>query len=971
VGNSGISGAGPQPARRRLLRGGASLTGLATLAVAVTQAALAVPAFAAAHAPLAVGTVAHAPKGAAAAAAPSDATKVTVDVAVTPRNESALNAYAAAVNDPKSSQYRQFLSTAQFNASFAPSQATIDAIDGALRNAGLTPGAAAGNHLLIPVTATVGQLRSAFGVKFAGYKLSGGRYAFGATSAPKIDAAVAASVKGVIGLDDFSSRGNDLAKSGKSARTATAAARRTAKAVAQASAPTAPCTNMQSFLDSVGTDGTDYYAPLSLAKAYGLDGQFSAGHFGTGVSVAVVEWEAVSEQSVADYESCFGLSSPISYRTVDGGPTQTADSGNNIGIESALDIETVSSLAPGASILDYEGPDLATVSDAGWLDTLNAPVSDNTASVISISYGGCQSEMTSTFADEENVIFAAAAAQGQSVFVSTGDNGSTGCNLPADAAVVSAADPAAQTFVTAVGGTTMQGIATTTLSTWNESGVQAGAGGGGVSAFEPQNSGAGFYQAGFTGAGYTATTCGATGSLVCRQIPDVSAAGDPLDGYPIVYGDGPAAGTPTNEFVGVWGGTSWAAPVWGAIVAVIDSAGVCSSGRAGMINTSLYQRAAKSSTYSAILADVTAGNNDYTPSGYTGGKYAAGTGYDMATGLGSPKVAGLATGLCSPAKHVTRLWGSNAIGTSVSISQYDFATLQAPMANGKDAQGRVQAGAVVLSRSDKFFDALAGSALAAQKSAPLLITPPTALNTTVQAEIQRILPSGGTVYLLGGTAALSTTVQAKLTSLGYATVRFAGSNMFDTAVKIDQAISATPTKVIVATGAQYYDALAAGAAAGANPGTVVVLTNGTTMPAVSATYLNSLTPTAAYGAGGPGYTALQAAITAGTIHWTITPAKLVGARAPDTALLLANAFFTHPKVVAVATTTSWFDALTGGSAVGFNGGPLLLTAPTAFNAADASYISTESPNGLNTALILGGPAALPASIATSALTALG
>jgi hypothetical protein len=929
---------------------------------------------AAQHAPLAVGAATAAPKSAKTAAAPDASTTTTIDVALRPRNESALDALAKQVNDPKSAQFHQFVTKAQFAADFAPTQATIDAVDTALRNAGLTPGKAAGNGLLIPVTATLGQLHSAFGVNFAGYHLASGRYAYGATSAPKVDGTVAASIQGVVGLDDFTTRANDVARSKKPLKAATGSTRTRATVKPHVSAPSAPCSSMQNFLTSYGgSDGTDYYLPNTLATAYGLNGQWNAGNFGSGVTVAVLEWEAVSEPAVSSYFSCLGLTNPVTYTTVDGGPSSSVSAANNIGVESALDLETIASLAPGTSILDYEGPDLATLTDQQWLDTLNQPVVDDTASVISISYGGCQNLTNTTTMATEDTIFAAAAAQGQSVFVSSGDDGSTGCidnngNLQS---TVSASDPATQAFVTAVGGTTMTGTTSPSITTWNESALSGGASGGGVSTQLPQNSGAGFYQAGYTGAGYAASVCGASGSQVCRQIPDVSAAADPYDGFPILVGDGTATGTPTSTEWGVIGGTSWAAPSWAAITAVIDGSSACSTHRAGLINPALYENAAVSSSYSSILTDVTTGNNDYTPSGYTGGDYAAGTGYDLATGLGSPKVAGLASALCAPAKHVVRLWGSNAIGTAASISQYDFADAGASLVNGKDARGRVAAKVVVLSRSDAFYDALAGSALAAQKGGPLLITPPSALNSTVQAEIQRILPKGGTVYLLGGTAALSTSVESTLTGLGYTTHRFAGSNMYDTAVKIDNEISANPTKVIVATGVQYYDALAAGAAAGANPGTVVVLTNGTTMPDASASYLNTLTPTAAYGAGGPGYTALTSAISAGTVKWTITPTSLVGARAPDTALLLAGAFFTHPKVVALATTTSWYDALTGGSAIGFNGGPLLLTPPTALASADAQYITNESASNLNTAFILGGPAALPASIASSTLSALG
>jgi ell wall binding domain 2 (CWB2)/Nidogen-like/HYR domain/Carboxypeptidase regulatory-like domain len=329
--------------------------------------------------------------------------------------------------------------------------------------------------------------------------------------------------------------------------------------------------------------------------------------------------------------------------------------------------------------------------------------------------------------------------------------------------------------------------------------------------------------------------------------------------------------------------------------------------------------------------------------------------------------------LAQTPKSTVRLAGSNAIGTAIAISQYDFADNGTATDDGHDGSGRIQAQAVVLSRSDEFYDALAGSALAAQKKGPLLITAPTALNAQINTEIKRILPAGGTVYLLGGLQALSQTVQGALQAEGYTTVRFAGSNLYDTATLIDQAISPHPGKVIVATGLQYYDALSAGAAAGATPGTVVVLTDGTTMPAISATYLDSLSPAAAYGAGGPGNTALANALKSGQVTWSgsVTVHSEVGATAPDTSLLLAGAFFTHPSFVAVATDKGWYDALTGGAAAGFQGGPLLLTAPTSLYGPDAAYISSQSTFNLDTAAVLGGPAALPATVFTQISAALG
>ena len=90
-----------------------------------------------------------------------------------------------------------------------------------------------------------------------------------------------------------------------------------------------------------------------------------------------------------------------------------------------------------------------------------------------------------------------------------------------------------------------------------------------------------------------------------------------------------------DSYDGDWtaiGGTSAAAPLWAAFMALTNAG--CTT-PIGFANPTLYKVAG--SSYSSTFNDITSGNNDYTPSGYTGGLYPAGTGYDMASGLGSPK----------------------------------------------------------------------------------------------------------------------------------------------------------------------------------------------------------------------------------------------------------------------------------------------------------------------------------------------
>jgi hypothetical protein len=317
--------------------------------------------------------------------------------------------------------------------------------------------------------------------------------------------------------------------------------------------------------------------------------------------------------------------------------------------------------------------------------------------------------------------------------------------------------------------------------------------------------------------------------------------------------------------------------------------------------------------------------------------------------------------------HVTREAGADRVGTAVAASQLNFAN------HGAADPARSQAKAVVLARSDNFADALGGSALAVRQDAPLLITPSAGLNSAVKTEIGRVLAPGGTVYLLGGTQALSPAVASALS--GYHVVRLAGDTRYGTAVAIAKAITPHPSTVMIATGALFPDALAAGAT-----GEPVLLTNGGTMPPETAAYLNTLNPNPAAAGGtelvtvgGPGDAALISAYHGGQLsHWPsqISRMKLAGPDRYTTALMVAQAYFTSNTDAALATGASWPDALSGGAMVGHRGGPLLLTAPTGISPAVLSYLGGQSAS-LYDLFLMGGPVALPTAIAQQAASAIG
>ena len=329
-----------------------------------------------------------------------------------------------------------------------------------------------------------------------------------------------------------------------------------------------------------------------------------------------------------------------------------------------------------------------------------------------------------------------------------------------------------------------------------------------------------------------------------------------------------------------------------------------------------------------------------------------GTGYTFTVaainlaGTGTPFVASTpvtpsAGGGVSTSTAPVHIFGTDRFATAVATSVAEFPTPGS-------------AGAVVLARSDDYPDALVGIRFAAAKNAPLLFANGGSLTAPTQAEMARVLPIGGTVYLLGGTAAIPASVATALTGLGYAVQRLAGPDRFGTALAVAAALG-NPGTVLLATGTNFPDALAAGPAAAHVDG-VVLLTDGSVLPASVRTYLTAH-PGVVYAVGGP---AVAAAPTA---------TALMGADRYATAVAVAGLFAT-PSKVGLASGVTFADALSGGALLAHIDGPLLLSAPTALPSSTSSYLQAVRATVVSSTLF-GGPAALASVVATAVAKALG
>jgi SpoIID/LytB domain protein len=280
---------------------------------------------------------------------------------------------------------------------------------------------------------------------------------------------------------------------------------------------------------------------------------------------------------------------------------------------------------------------------------------------------------------------------------------------------------------------------------------------------------------------------------------------------------------------------------------------------------------------------------------------------------------------------VSRLEGGTRLATAVAMSKAMYPTTGS-------------AKAIVLASSTSYADALVGAPFAIQKDGPILLTGREALAPETLTEIQRALPAGGTVYLLGGVGALSEQVQSQVTGAGFAAQRIEGPTRAATAVEVAKALG-NPTTIFEATGNDFADGLAAGATA-AKVGGAVLLTNGTSQAPETFAYLQGRTVTR--------YTVGGAATTA---HPGATE-SFVGSDRYDTAVRLALKFFAYPPSAGLASGTDFADALGGAVHAVKNGGPLVLTAPHALTPRTKQYLQSAAESSLVRVYVYGGTGAV-------------
>jgi subtilase family serine protease len=596
-------------------------------------------------------------------------------------NEAGAEAAALAASTPGSATYRHWLTPQQVTDAYGPTRATADTVSRWLTDSGFSIVDIPANRMYVEVTGTVAQAQRAFAVQLGTYAVGSRRL-----RAPDRDLSlpsnVASLVSGVLGLDQAQQLPRPAVVSPQQDGGAPASPSRQSASQA-ASGPQVvpppdgfrnapPCSAF--WAQKLDTTDPAYgggfpspspyapcgYKPGQLRSAYGMDKAVDHGITGEGTTVAIIDAFAsptlfadaqqYAQRNDPSHPLTSGQFSMLTFKTNKAQePPDKCDAAGWYG-EQTLDVEAVHAIAPGADIL-YVGA--SDCQDTSLDKALNAVVSGHLAQIVSNSYGDAGEKVAPQEVDAFHKIVVNAALEGIGVYFSSGDDGDEVSTLGASAADF----PATDTFVTAVGGTSL-GVAangkavvetgwetgTSTLSNGRWSPAAPGdflyGSGGGTSRIYDEPS----YQVGvvpneLASQHHKNHTFG-------RVVPDISMDGDPNTGMLI----GETQTFPDGVYYDQYriGGTSLSCPLFAGVMALADS----ELGSAhGFINPKLYSSLAGTAAVKDVLhvnmaetrvnflngVDATDGTSTLTRSfDYLGLTIATTPGYDNTTGTGTP-----------------------------------------------------------------------------------------------------------------------------------------------------------------------------------------------------------------------------------------------------------------------------------------------------------------------------------------------
>lgn len=488
------------------------------------------------------------------------------------RNEADLDSLLKQLYDPQSPNYHHYLTVKEFTDRFAPTQEDYDAVVAWAQVNGLKVTGTTINRRLVDVEGSVDTINRALHVQIGNYRhTTENRTFFAPDKEPTVDLGVP--LLKITGLTNVTLPHTHLLRK--------------------------PANDMQTMATTrlTGSGPSGEYLPSDMRAAYYGSGSLT----GAGQTVGIFSYDGYISSDVTLFYSTTGMKSSVPIQNVlvngysgvcdagDGSGTSPCDDG-----EQVLDIVNVIGMAPGLSkVIFYEG--------SSATDILNQMATDNSAKVLSSSWGG------GDFGSADDPIYKQFAAQGQTFLNATGDSGSyTSSNWDPPSLDPNILDVGATDLVTSGPG-----------GSWKSETGWADSSGGFLSA-------AGYSIPAYQKLAGVVTTSNKA-SKTLRNDPDVAAEGN-FDNPTVSNG----------SFETGYGGTSFAAPRWAGFLALANQqAAANGKPTVGFINTTIYNLGV-GSTYHTVFHDTTSGSN---------GKFSAVSGFDLVTGWGSPTGAALINAL--------------------------------------------------------------------------------------------------------------------------------------------------------------------------------------------------------------------------------------------------------------------------------------------------------------------------------------
>ena len=506
--------------------------------------------------------------------------------------QEALNQFVDAQYNPESPYYHQWLTPEQYGERFGVSDSDTAQIVNWLQGHGMEGEEVTASRRSIIFSGTAAQVQAAFHTAIHAYKI-GDEVHHANVKDPEIPAALLQVVGGVVSLHDFHSEAMH--------------------GLVRKPSP------------EFSSGGAYYLAPADFATIYDLGPLYQQAITGNGQSVAIVARSNIKLADARQFRAFFGLPANDPQIIING--TDPGIWNSDEETEADLDVEWSGAVAKNATIKLVVSK--STNSSDGADLSAQYIVNHNLAPVMSMSFGLCEGALGSSGNGFLNSLWQQAAAEGITVFVSSGDSGAAGC----DSASASTATHGravnglcSTPYSVCVGGTELNDVSNPTLYwapsnspgtqasalsyipevAWNASGpgYELWASGGGASTVYAKPS----WQAG--------TGVPADGK---RDVPDVALTSAGHDGY-IIYQEGGLY---------VVGGTSAASPSFAGVMALVVQN---TAARQGNANIAFYSLAGKQRAGGAsVFHDITSGNNSVP--GQAG--FNATVGFDQATGLGS------------------------------------------------------------------------------------------------------------------------------------------------------------------------------------------------------------------------------------------------------------------------------------------------------------------------------------------------